>query len=204
MGLPIKLFTAVPKNVSDADYSRKLKQAKVAGVGVLEVDQHSGTVIQSALSLSLAALRPLDAESFPSKLREPLAHADQTFRDGEPGKACSLVYDELEARFRNVAKKTVAKNLWSNPNGLNLEKAPWANVVDDVDRGINRSNPLTKEMTPALLARIKGVTSHRNDSGHKPKNTKELVRRDRELRTRFEGGVDLFKEFLTATRKFRV
>jgi hypothetical protein len=56
-GLPVKLFVAVPKGMSDIDYAKRLKDAKRAGVGILEVDNSSGELIQQALSLSLAGVR---------------------------------------------------------------------------------------------------------------------------------------------------
>lgn len=203
-GLPVKLYVAVPKDVTDPDYPRKLKQAKLAGVGVIEVDHQSGTIINTAVSLSLVGLRPLRLEDFPSKYRQALQHADQTFRDGEPSKACALVYDELEGCFRRFAKKCVAKKLWKNKNGLNLDVDPWARILDDIDKSLDRSDPVTRNVKPALVARIKGTTTHRNDSGHRPKNLRDLIKRDQALRTRFEGGVDLFFEFVDATRAWRL
>src|SRR5690348_9229860 len=45
--LTVKLYTVVPKDVIDPEYSRKLKAAKLAGVGVFEVDHNSGVIVQS-------------------------------------------------------------------------------------------------------------------------------------------------------------
>lgn len=58
-GLPVKLFVATPRDVKDSDYSIKLKTAKRAGVGLLEVDTQSGTIVQNAISLSLLGLRQI-------------------------------------------------------------------------------------------------------------------------------------------------
>jgi hypothetical protein len=124
------------------------------------------------------------------------------FIDGEPAKACSIVYDELEGACRRYAKKCAEKGFW-NPN-LNLDTGGWANVMSQMDRTLNRSNPFTKPLTPALCARIVGVTTHRNDTGHKPKKLKDLIKRDKELRTRFETAVDLLDEFLNAVKSARV
>lgn len=203
-GLPVMLVVAVPKDVSDPDYGRHLKDAKTAGVGILEADVSSGHLIQKPLSLSLAGVRHLDVTEFPARFRQNLQRAHQTFRDGEPSKACSLVYDELEACFRTFAEKCVKKRLWANAQSLDLKKGPWANIISSVDRTLDRSSPLTKEVTPTLLARILGVTPHRNDTGHKIRDMKVRIRRDKELRTRFEGAVDLFQSFLLATRKLRL
>jgi hypothetical protein len=49
-----------------------------------------------------------------------------------------------------------------------------------------------------------GVTPHRNESGHKPKNQQQLTKRDMQLRTRFEGAADLLSEFLTAAKSLNI
>jgi hypothetical protein len=203
-GLPVMLFVAAPKDVKDPDYSIKLKDAKRAGVGVLEVDSRSGTVIQAALSLSVAGVRPIQTSVFPARYRQALQQAHQMFRDGDPSKACSLVYDELEASSRRFAEKCVKKALWNNPGKLKIESAPWANILTELNKGLDRSNNLAKPVTPALVARLIGVTTHRNESGHKPKTLKERISRDQALRTRFEGAVDLLKEFLDATSPLHI
>lgn len=59
-------------------------------------------------------------------------------------------------------------------------------------------------LTPAFLARIHGVTPHRNESGHKPANEELLKKRDRELRTRFESAVDLLGDLIVAVKPLRV
>lgn len=201
-GLPVKLFVATPRPPTDPDYAANLKAAKLAGVGLLEVDSHSGTMVQGALSLSLAGVRPLVV--LPARYRQALQEARRVFRDGDPSKACALVYDELEAATRRFGKRCVSQRLWQNNNNLNLDSAPWASVLDELNRGVDRSDPRARKVTPALFSRIIGVTTHRNDSGHKPKNLAALADRDRALRTRFEGAVDLLKEFLDATASFRI
>ena len=44
-----------------------------------------------------------------------------------------------------------------------------------------------------------GITPYRNDTGHKPKDMKALIKRDQQLRTRFEDAVDLLGELIDAT-----
>jgi len=48
-----------------------------------------------------------------------------------------------------------------------------------------------------LLARILGITEHRNELGHKPRNRAARVKRDQELRTRFEAAADLLFDVAT-------
>jgi hypothetical protein len=59
-------------------------------------------------------------------------------------------------------------------------------------------------LTTAFLAKIHGVTPHRNESGHKPRSEAELKKRDRELRTRFEAAVDLLRDLIVAVKPLRV
>ena len=203
-GMPIKLFVAVRKGEQEREYAQKLKAAKNAGVGILEVDENSGTIIQNALSLSLTGVRPIDVLAFPKKYRQDLIIGEQTFRDGNPVKACSDVYDELEALFRKFSSKVASKGWWPNSNGYNLVKHSWAQLITDVDEHLNRAACSCPKLTRAFMARIHGVTPFRNDSGHKPSNVKALIKRDRELRTRFESAVDLFYDFVDATKALRL
>src|SRR5438105_3176353 len=64
-GLPVKLYVAVPKEAKDPNYAQNLRAARRAGVGVIEIDGSSGLIIQSALSLSLNAVRPIYVRKFP-------------------------------------------------------------------------------------------------------------------------------------------
>jgi hypothetical protein len=169
----------------------------------LEVDAASGQFVQNPLSLSLTGVRPLQLSDFPARYRQPLQHAHQMFRDGEPSKACSLVYDELERLCRTLAKKVAQKGLWASGK-LNLDTSSWANIMTSIDHGLDRKNPLAKKISSSLLARVIGVTGHRNESGHAPKNLKDRMKRDLALRTRFESSVDLLREVLEATKGFRL
>jgi len=56
----------------------------------------------------------------------------------------------------------------------------------------------------ALLARVLGITSHRNEAGHNPDSRPALIRRDREQRTRFETATDLLFDLINATKALRV
>lgn len=202
-GLPVKLFVAVPKGVSDSDYAKRLRDAKLSGVGILEVDSVSGQIVQQALSFSLAGVRHIDLKDFPARFRQKLQHAHQVFRDGDPSKACSLIYDEIEGSFRSFAEKSAKKGLWVNPN-LDISRAPWASLIGEIDRRLNRNSPFTNEIKPALLARMLGMTPHRNDAGHKIRDLRALIKHDKELRTRFEAAVDLLRDFLESAKKFRL
>jgi hypothetical protein len=203
-GLPIKLFIAVRKGAQEADYAQKLKTAKRAGVGILEVDNQSGVIIQNALSLSLTGVRAIDVQQFPKKFRQSLLQAEQTFRDGNPVKACSMIYDEIESHFRKLALKCFGKGWWPNKPGFKVEKDPWANIITNLDKSLDRKACGCPDLTPAFMARIHGVTPFRNDTGHKSTSAKKLIKRDKELRTRFESAVDLLSDLVSATRRLHL
>jgi hypothetical protein len=203
-GLPIKLFVAVQKGGQDSEYAKKLKAAKRAGVGILEVDGHSGEIIQNALSLSLTGVRAIEITEFPKRYRQSLQQAEQAFRDGQPLKACSQVYDELENLFRRFAIRCEKKKWWANKSKMDASKDSWASLITEIDKHLDRSNALCKPITPQLMARLFGITTHRNDSGHKPISVKKLIKRDKELSTRFDAAVDLFREFHTATKSLNL
>jgi hypothetical protein len=202
--LPVKLFIARSADASDPYYSRNLREAKLAGVGIIEISGNKGQMVQNALSLSLAALRPIAVKLFPPKYRMALSNAEQTFRDGYPDEGCAVVYKELEDAFRRCAKKCVKKGWWPNPGGMNIEKDSWANVIRKWDKDILRDGWPCPDLNQALSARLIGVAPFRNATAHKPKNQKELIKRDRELRTRFEGGIDLLRDFLEAAKPLKI
>ena len=203
-GLPVLLFVAVAKGIKDPNYPQNLKAAKRAGVGVIEVDDGSGLIIQKPVSLSLTAVRPIDVAQFPKKYRQSLSNAEQSFRDGAPEKACLSVYEEIESLFRRIAKKTADKKWWPNAGKLKIDKAPWANLIKDWDKDLNRRGFPCPDLNAALSARILGITTYRNESGHKPKDEKALIKRDRQLRTRFENAADLFRELVDASKPLKL
>ncbi len=204
-GLPIKLFIAIPKGTHDPEYSRRLSTAKARGVGVLEVNEKSVDVVQEAIALSLAGVRPIAVQEFPAKLRESLTRAETMFRDGSPDKACSLIFDEIENICRAVARKTYDEGHWTGGAvNFRFETDPWANLMQLMGARLNAKQANCPKLTAAFLARIHGVTPHRNESGHKPANAEVLKKRDRELRTRFESAVDLLGDLITAVKPVRL
>ena len=204
LGLPVQLFVAVAKAPKDPNYAQNLKAARRAGVGIIEVDDDSGVIIQNGLSLSLSAVRPIDVGQFPRKYRHDLSRAEQLFRDGTPEKACLSIYEEIENLFRRIAVKTHAKGWWPNASNLRIDRDPWANLIKEWDKNLNRGSCSCPDLTPALAARIHGITTYRNESGHKPKSQKALIKRDQQLRTRFENAVDLFRELVEAAKPLKV
>lgn len=57
---------------------------------------------------------------------------------------------------------------------------------------------------PTIQALMSGTTGLRNESGHKPKNRADLIKRDSQLRTRFESAADLLLELCDAVKQLHV
>lgn len=205
--LPVKLFVAVSKSSNDPRYKDNIRRARMNGVGLIELDLESGTgqIVQPALALSLTGIRVTDRKLFPQKYRGSLARAEETFRQGTPDKACSLVYDEIEDLTRRIAMKTARLSYWRTPlgKGRNLKTEPWAKIAKLLEDSLQKKGA-AQHLTGALLARVRGITSYRNSSGHKPGSSKELLKRDSALRTRFESAIDLLRELIDASKPLRL
>jgi hypothetical protein len=208
LGLPVKLFVALPSGISSAEHQRDLARARACGVGVIEVADGEAHVTNEPISLSLAGVRQIEKNKFPAKYRLPLTRAESTFRQGNPTKGCSEVYDQIESLTRRIAKRTKALGYWSASKSGNplprtdLDKVSWARVIGLLMDQLDPRHP--PQIPVALLARILGVTPHRNDAGHDPASQDRLVRRDREAKTRFETAVDLLRELIVAARPLKV
>lgn len=207
--VPVKLFVVIPSGKGDSMFKDNLKRAQRNGVGVIEVDGNGGAVIHEALALSLTGVRAPDPADFPNKYRQALAEALSTFRNGDPVKGCGRLYDELEDLTRRIASKVDRKRAWkeaaiSQAASVDFSKAPWAMITNLLLGGIEQKILKSPQLTGALLARVYGVTSHRNESGHKPANRAALTRRDRELRTRFETASDLLRDLVAGVRPLRI
>ncbi len=205
--LPVILYVAFPSSPDIANFKASLDRARRNGVGIVEIGSAGSQVILEALPLSLAGVRPIEKQRFPAKYRDALAQAEATFRNGSSAKGCSILYDEIENLTRAIAKKTKAKGLWRilkpgvKPPKTNLDKGPWEKVLDTLLQHLDWTKcPYLKD----ILKRVLGITPHRNEAGHKPKNVAALIKRERELRTRFENAADILFDLITASRPLHV
>ncbi len=189
--LPVKLYVAFPSGPV-GDYKKLVDEAKRNGVGVLEVHP-----------LSLNGVRSEKRTLFPPRFRSPLSTAESTFRNGDAGKGCALVYDEIEDLSRRLAKRIQSNGWWTNPTTpptINPTTGNWGPLMDVLlDRTAFAHLPQGLRNRRILL-RVAALTGHRNESGHKPGNRAALIRRDRELRTRYESALDLLRDFAAACR----
>jgi len=123
---------------------------------------------------------------------------------GEPDKACALVFDEIENISRAAGKKTHDTGCWKQSVTFKFESGPWAALMELWGDNLDFKKAKCPALTKAFIARIHGVTPHRNESGHKPKDAAALMKRDRELRTRFEGAVDLLTDLIAVVKPLRI
>jgi hypothetical protein len=205
--LPVQLYVSFPAGLPPTEYKANIDESRRKGLGALEVSKGRVQVIHEALLLSLTGVRTEDHLRFPPRYRSVLSSAETTFRNGDPAKGCSLVYDEIEGLSRRLANKIMGKNWWthksSGPPNLNVWKDNWATLMDTI---MSRAdlNALPTKMKRALLIRVAALTDVRNDAGHKPRNRSALIKRNQELRTRFETAVDVLRDFADAARTLRI
>jgi len=206
LGLPIKFSIAIPKD-SPPDVAALLRRAKSLGVGVLEVGPNGGChVFDSPLSLSLTGLRRVEPNRFPQRYRQPLLDAEDTFLNGDPVKGCSRVFEEIEGFTRRLAVKASKRGLL-NPSAKtvgtpNFAKDSWKSLLDYLKKHLNYT--AFTGMTDQLISRIIGLTPYRNQTEHKVSTRQALIRRDLQLRTRFEDALDALEELVIATKGLRV
>lgn len=209
-GMPAKVFVAVPKDSGDPQYRENLRRASASGVGLVEVGERTCQIIHNALSLSLTGCRRIQKEHYPPKYRRPLSDAERTFREGDPAKGCGIIYGEIEAVCRRIAEKTYKRGCWTKSlqGGASLklrfDKDAWLTIVQTTMRHLDAQGCGCGSLTDALLGRVLGVVPYRNEVEHKPKTRKQLIKRDAQLRTRFESAADLLLELVTASASLRV
>lgn len=206
-GLPVRLFVAIPGGDTDKNFKSNLKMAKSRSVGIVEVGTTKVIKLANALSQSLAGLRSFKPKDYPMKYRLDIHSAYDTFLDGNPPQGCQTLYSEIEALTRRIATKAGDKGYWrsvTNSIRVDFQNGAWARIVAKLRDELNRTAAHCPNLNTALWNRVGGITGHRNDTGHKPKDRAYLIRRDRELRTRFESAMDILNELITASKPLRV
>lgn len=195
--IPISLYSAFPERQSPpANYKERVDRARLHGVGIIEITGSDSNLVYEATPLHLHGAR-LDVKRFPKRLRETMSEAENVFRAGSPPKACSVIYDEIEAASRSLAERTFQKGFWKNPPAKpRFNKVPWVRVMDELTQQLDYKR--CPQVSKTLLARVLGITEHRNESGHKPHNGSARIKRDQELRTRFEAAADLLFDVVSA------
>jgi hypothetical protein len=199
--LPIRLYVAYPGEPPPQEYKKKVDRARKNGVGVIEVRKDMIEVTHEALALSLLGVRTVNPKRFPSRFRGELVRAESTFRSGSPVEGSLIIYKELEALSREIVNKTRKKGLWRalNPGEGSphiKQNTPWQRIIQILMEHLDRQ--ACPALSIPLLARVLSVAPHRNDTGHKITSLNQLIKRDTELKTRFESATDLLLELIAA------
>jgi len=207
--LPLKGFVAIDAAVSDSARAELGRRLRTAGLGLIEVENQNTEIIIWPLSLSLASVRTIEPTRFPVKYRQALSEAHRLFVEGEPAKACSKIYDEIEQLTRKLASKIDKMGLWvagTKTVGIDFTKHSWNPLLKLIrDKARLPDLPCKDDpVTDDLISRCVGITKYRNDAGHKPATRKALAKRDQQLRTRFENAVDLLEDLIIATKAMRI
>lgn len=209
---PVKLYVVLPSAKGDLDFAANLRKAKDRGVGVVEISDEGESVFAEAVSLSIFGLRKNQLNEFPKSKREGVRLAEQTFLNGNPVKGCQSLYEELEVVTRAFAARSKSEGWWRSPHqgetrpSTNFEKGPWAKVLKELEtfidlRSCRKKCPLMKD---GLIAGALGVTDPRNLTSHKPTKIKDIIQRDKKLRTWFESTSDLLKSWYDATKPIKL
>jgi hypothetical protein len=201
--LPVKLYIAIAREHNDPNYQANLRSASSRGVGLIEFSEnHQPNIVKHALSLSLMGLTPVEVKQFPPKYRQTLHDAEQQFRGGDPVKASAMVFELAEAHTRKLAKKASKRGWWHKPPAasLNLDSCSWANILKHLQNYFDQTKAGFPKCTDVFFGSLLGLTIHRNDSNHPPKDFKARLKRDQEQRTRFENGCNVLRDFVEATK----
>jgi hypothetical protein len=202
LGLPVKLYLAIPSG--ETIQEKTLKVCRSSGVGLLVVGSDCQE-LQPAMSLSLTGVRSPDAaKTFPAKYRQSVNNAHQNFVSGDPAKGTLLIYEEIEAFTRRLCLKATQKSWWrsgapSPPDGAD-RAVPFKRIAKYLASHFDSNAAAMPEMDAYLLDRVVAAAGPRNDAAHKPPNPQALKKRHQELRTRFESGVDLLRDFVKASK----
>jgi hypothetical protein len=188
-GLPVKLFVVVPTTAQAPLNFSDVRRAQDNGVGVLEVNERNiCTPAHEALSLSLTGVRPINTQEFKREYRTPLCEAMSAFQSGDPVSGCSKIQAEIEALTRKIALKINSKGYWKipPPAKTNYQIDPWFRITKLIIDNGNYSNFGCPDLKHALLGEVLGITQPRNENNHKIDSVKKRIKRDLDLRTRFE------------------
>jgi hypothetical protein len=211
--LPIKLWVAVPLGSAKESFSADLKQAHEAGIGVVQFsDDGKPHEFHRAVPLSLFGLKKTDLRTVPRARRDEVKTAEATFLDGTPDQGCQALCQQLEQITRQVAERTYDNGWWKTPAGSKpLRKRffttdSWAKMLEAFDSRVEQKKVEARcpSFTKAKVAGTRGFTDWRNDVSHKPKNLKELQKRDAKLRTMFEATRNLLIEWYLIAKPLKL
>lgn len=209
-GAPVKLWVAVPHGGASA--TAELKDARDAGVGVVEFrDDGSVYELHKPVPLSLYALKKTDLGAVPKYKREEIKGAEDTFLAGDPVSGCQSMCQELEWVTRKFGEYSYNSGWWKQANPPRklpisfFRTKAWATMLAALEERIDEPTARKKcaQFEIQAVVRARGHTDLRNSVSHKPKNSRELQRRDARLRTMYESTRDLVIDWHTIVKPLR-
>lgn len=209
---PVSLWVAVLRRVADANFNQELRTARQMGAGVIDFPPNGDPhVFHLPVALSLFALNRCDVKTVPTKYRQAIKSAEETFLNGAPGQGCQSVCQELEDLTRRAALSWHTRGCfqggWNPANGAAFfNTGDWGPMLQACENRIdvNSARAICPGFNLDLVVRARGFRDWRNIVSHKPKNRKELIKRDARLRTMFEATRDLLIDWTNATKPLRL
>jgi hypothetical protein len=210
--MPLKLWVVVPRRPANTTFNQDLRNAHEMGVGVIDFpDVGAPHIFHRPVPISLFALGKIDPKTFPAIYRPSIKAAEDTFLDGDPGQGCQTICQELEDLTRKCASVSYQRGWfqggWAPPSGQAFfDTGSWANLLREFENRIDIASirgtcPLFDKQ---LIVIARGHTDWRNSVSHKPKNLKELKKRDPKLRTMFETTRNLLIDWANATKPLKL
>jgi hypothetical protein len=204
--LPVRLYVAFVEGNEASNFAHQLREARANGVGVLSV-KVSGevSVLSEPLALTLADVRKLDMKNYPSKYKDRLTRAQQTYLQGDPVKGCANIHEVAEEVTRELAKRLHKKNriaAWVTRTP-NFDKDSWYSIANAIYNEPSFTN-IFPGTQPAVWAALIAQTKPRNEVSHPPANPRARAERDRKLRTRFEEAGDTLADVLKMIKTAKI
>ena len=212
-GLPIKLWVAVSDTSPKDSFAAELRQAREAGVGVLQISTDGNVhVFHHPVSLSLYGISRTTLGDVPRARREIFKNAEDTFLNGAPDQGCQAICQELEDFTRRAAEVTHSRGWWTQLAGGAALQATffrtgaWATMLQTMEGRANVTQIQTRcpEFDRQLIIRTRAFTDWRNRVSHRPNTAGQLMHRDGRLRTMFEATRDLLLDWYGATGPLRL
>lgn len=187
-GLPIKIMVAYPRSnsLTTHEYQVDVEKAKKFGIGLLCVDDSIGNIEYAGVSVPLH-IPGIEFSRYKKILRPMLFEAYEAYmRDGKPDVGLQKIGQITENIILNTA--TQAKSLgrfrftgFNPPNFISQRR-----LIKEL---INES-----VLDLDILVRCSNFAEDRNSVSHKPKNKKEAMEIERNLKENFLKGIRILEE----------
>jgi hypothetical protein len=193
--IPAKVFVAYPEvnDLSTKELHDDLQRAKEFGLGLISVgNNNQATIMRTATSVPLLPRR-LELSDYARPLRTMIEDAYDIYLNGDPAHGIQEVGQIVENIIRNAAISAKQKGLLTKGGDPADPKYAQGNIIDDLIR--------ERVIDTAVLGRSRAFVVDRNDSSHKPKNRKEAIARERNLKDNFQTGLRILRDLPPALKQ---